>query len=239
MDEDKKEKESNKSGVFMFKLIVSIIVLLGIIFGVWYALNRKDAAADTVSGDNVPAVVAVVNGEEISRADFEKLLIQQKAALGEPQNDEQKQALQNQVLDVITSQVLVLQKAVESGMSITAEEINSQLSQIQARFSDEQTFKDELLKQGLTQEDLSDSIAKDLLIQKYIDSQVDLGSVSVSDEEAKDEYDLAATRQDNLPEFEVISEQIKTQLLQQKQQLLVSQLIEKLKNESDIETFLK
>jgi hypothetical protein len=238
MEENKEELEK-KSGVSVSKLVVFIIIILAIVFGAWYGFSKRDSLTDTVSDHNLATVVAVVNDEEILRTEFDRLLTQQKSVLGEPQDDEQQRLLQNQVIDILTSQTLILQKAKESGMSVTDDEVNAQLSQIQDRFADEQAFADELLKQGLTEESLAGSIERDLLIQKYIDSEVDLGSVTVSDEEIKAEYDLAATKQDNLPVLGEISGPIKAQLLQQKQQKLVSQLIDKLKDESSIETFLE
>lgn len=239
MDEIK--RVSNKGRVSMLKLVIIVIVLLAVGFGALYALNRKDTSSgiNTLLGDNAAAVIAVVNGEEIQRADFDKLLIEQKTISGEPQNEVEQQALQNQVLDILTSKALLLQYANESGISIKDEDIDSKFSQIRAQFPDEQAFADALSEQGFTQETLSDFLRNDLLIKNYVNSQVDLESVTVNDEEVKNAYDLAATKQDNLPELEVLSEPIRAQLMQQKQQLLVSQFIEKLKSESDIETFLE
>jgi hypothetical protein len=247
MDEDKTQeareeiKVSKKGGVSKIKLIIVVIVLLAIGIGAWYVFGKKDTSlyTDTALGGNAASVIAAVNGEEILRTDFDDLIIKQKAVLGEPQNDEQRQLLQNQVLDIITSQKLLLQKANEAGLSITDDEIDSQISQIRAQFPDEQTFMDELVKQNFTEENLRDSIRRDMIIQNYISSQVDLESVTVSDEEIKAEYDLAVTKQDNLPELEELSEPIKAQLIQQKQQQLVSQFIDKLRNESDIQIFLE
>jgi hypothetical protein len=225
---------TNKSGASIFKTIITIVVLLAVGFSVWYAINR----INTSSNDNISAVVAVVNGEEISRADFDELLIAQKAILGEPQNDTEEQALENQVIDILISKALLLQKANESGLSIADEEINSQISKIKTQFLDEQAFETALSEQGFTEESFRNFTKNDLFIQNYINSQIDLKSITISEKEIKAEYDLAVAKQDNLPELEVLSGPIKTQLTQQKQQQLISEFITKLKEESDIKIFL-
>lgn len=236
MDEIK--KIPNKGGVSMLKLAIIVIVLLLIAFGVWYAFGIYFNAGTSLES-NAAAVVAVVNGEEIPRADFDKLLIAQKAAFGEPRDDAEKQALQNLVLDILISKTVLLQKVKKSGLSITNEEINARLSQVKDQFSDEQVFEAALSEQGFTKESFRDFLKNDLLVQNYINSQIDFGSVAVSDEEIKNEYDLAAAKQDNLPELEELSGSIKAQLLQQKQQQLVSDFINKLKKKSDIKIFLE
>ena len=239
MDEEIKTPKSK--GGSTTKLIIIIIILLAIAFGGWYGIKKADAPTDTntvLNGDPTD-VIATVNGGEILRAEFDKLLNVQKAVIGEPQDDEQRLALQNQVLDIIISQTLLLQKANEAGLSITDDEVDAQITQVKAQFPDEDTFLAALTEQDFTQESLAQSIKKDLLIQGYITSQVDLESVEVSEEEIKADYDLAITKQDNLPDLETLSGPIKAQLLQQKQQQLVIGLIDKLKGESDIQTFLE
>jgi len=241
MEEIKEVPSPKKAGASMLKIVIIIIVLIAVCFGAWYVIkgNGSSSDVDTELDDNVAAVVAIVNDEEISRADFDNLLIAQKAILGEPQDDEQKLALQNQVLDILTSKAVLLQKVKESDLSITDEDLDSQISQIKAQFPDEQKFETALSEQGFTQESFKEFTKNDLLIQNYINSQVDLQSITVSDEEIKAEYDLAVTKQDNLPVLEELSGPIKQQLIQQKQQQLISGFITKLKNESDIEIFLK
>ena len=234
-------KTSEEKGKIINKLIIIVIILLIVVFGGWYGLNKVNAPVDTDTTINsdLASVIAVVNGAEILRTEFDKLLAVQKAVLGEPQDSEQEKVLQDQVLDIIISQTLLLQKANELGLSVADDKIDLQVSRAKAQFADEKAFTDALSEQGVTEQGFRDSINRDLLIQNYINSQVNLESVVVTDEEVKASYDLASTKQDNLPDLETLSESIKAQLTQQKQQQLVLQLIENLKNESNIEILLK
>ena len=121
-----KEVSKEKEGS-MLKIVIIVIVLIAVGFGAWYALGGKDTSSDEVS-DNAESAVAVVNEEEISRADFDKLLIEQKAILGEPQDDAGQQALQNQVIDILTSKAVLLQKVNELGLSVTDEEVDKTIN---------------------------------------------------------------------------------------------------------------
>jgi len=220
----------------MIKLIIGIIIIAGIAYGGWSAFGGSKTQSDNIDNiDNVASVVATVNGEEISGTEFLEFFTRQKTLLGESQAEVSEDTLKQQVLDLLISKKILLQKVEEAGVVLTDEDLDAQLAQIKSQFPDDQAFTDALSGQGFTQESFTDALREDLVIQKYIDSQVDVSSITVTEEEIQAEYDLAITKQDNLPGIDVLGDPIKAQILQQKQQQLVTQLIEKLKSESSIE----
>jgi parvulin-like peptidyl-prolyl isomerase len=225
-------KKINKSGSSAVKLIISLIIIVAIAFGAWYAFGgEKDQSKKNIAS----AVMATVNGEEISGTEFEEFFTKQKALIGDQQNSIDEDVLREQILDLLISKTLLLQKVGEAGVELTTEELDAQLTQIKSQFPDDQAFTNALSEQGFTQESFVDALREDLVIQKYIDSQIDVSAITVTDEEIQAEYDLAITKQDNLPGIDVLGDPIKAQLLQQKQQQLVTELIENLKSGSDIE----
>lgn len=230
-DENAQSKRpSGKGGSSMFKLGAGIVIIAIIVFGAWFLLGDKSSDVKT-SGD----VVVIINGEDIASATFEEFFDNQKALMGELQGDIEEGVLRQQILDLFISKTLLLQKVEEENIAVTNEEINSQLSQIKAQFPDEEAFATALSEQGFTPESFASSLSEDLAIQKYISSQVDVDSVTVTDEEIQAEYDLAITKQDNLPGIDVLGDPIKSQILQQKQQQLVTQFVENLRSKSNVE----
>lgn len=224
-------KKARKGGLSVSKLIIGIIIIGAIAFGAWYVF--KDGKSKT--NDNVANVVATVNNEKISGAEFEEFFAKQKALLGASQAGVEDSTLRGQVLDLLISKTLLLQKVKENGIVLTNEELGAQLAQVKSQFPDEEKFKEALSGQGFTEDSFTNALREDLVIQKYIDSQIDISSIKVTDEEIKAEYDLAITKQDNLPGIDVLGDPIKAQILQQKQQKLITEFIENLKKESNIE----
>lgn len=128
-------------------------------------------AAFTVNGcsgeEDESPVMAVVNGREIRRAEFDRFLA---LKMGELSVAETAGALRSQLLDEYIRRRLVLDEAAKAGISVSDEEI------------DQAAHDNPQIKSSAATAEAREQLIGDLLIQKYY-QQVLLRDVRVSPEE--------------------------------------------------------
>lgn len=146
------------------------------------------------AGDR-PAVIATVNGKEISRADFERFLA---LKLGELTSADTPDALRSQMLDEYIRRRLVLDEAARAGLSINDAEIDQTAQENPQARSTAATA-------GMREE-----LACDLLIEKYY-RQVLLRDVRVSPEEVQQHIEENQSRLTGHPAFYVREIRVQSQ----------------------------
>jgi len=226
----------------MKKVIIILLIILVIGGGLWYVLSgNKEGGLDLENG-----TAAIVNGEKIAQKDLQTQITQTKQMYpGQDLNLEQEKQLEAQILDQMIGSILLKQEANEQNIAVDQEEINSQMSQMIQNLGGEEAFNEQLQSAGLTEKQLRERMKEQVLVQKYIDSEIPQQELEVTDEEIKTYFNQIMAQQgegSELPPFEEMEEsqkeQLRSQLKQQKQSLGVQQLIEQLKQEAEITTSL-
>lgn len=189
-------------------------------------------------GDEASEAVATVNGEEITRSDYEANIaqVEDNATLqGQNVNDPTIQRqIEEQVLNQMIATVLLHQQAISEGMSITDEEVETRYQELVQQLGGEEALKTQLETADLTEEEFRERLGKDLLIQKYVDQQLAAGDTTVTDEEMRELYDQLAAQQE-LPPYEEVEEPLRQQLVQQKEQAVLSAHIAELRAAATVE----
>lgn len=188
--------------------------------------------------------VAIVNGQEIKNHEFETALEQSKALYSqqgidlESADQELVTQVHEQILNEIINQKLLLQDAEKKGYQASQETTKEKLDQITSQFPDEDQLNEALEQNKLTLEDLEEEISQQDIIEQYTASEV--GDVDVSEQEIRDFYDQYKQQasEEELPDFQDIEPIIKEQLTMQKKQEQVSEIVERLKSESEIKILL-
>lgn len=240
--------QQKKSGGSLWWLWL-IIILLVIGGGVAYAVTQPGTLGGLLQGQGTQqngdkeGAVATVNGNEITRSQFEARLTQNKQTLGSQQelSGQQLKQLKQQTLETLINEELVLQEAEASNLSVTDKEVQNAYTEVKNRFDSDQKFQQELQKNGLTEEDLQKNIRRQLLVQKYINENTNTQNIQVSDEEAQQAYDQAAQQageDQQIPPFEQVKSQIKSRIKQQKQGQEVNTMIQDLRENADIQKML-
>jgi parvulin-like peptidyl-prolyl isomerase len=154
------------------------------------------SAACGGSSESVPNdSVAVVDGNDIKRSDFDALLAQAKASYKAQKRDLPKAGtaeyttLKNQIVQFLVQRVQFEQKAKELGIEITDEQIDKRLAEIKKQYfeNDEKKFQDQLKTQNIT----LDHVRRDLraqMIQSELFTNV-TKDVTVTDKEVRAYYD--------------------------------------------------
>jgi parvulin-like peptidyl-prolyl isomerase len=161
------------------------------------------AAPPTVDPATFPAVVAVVNGAEITRDE----LVRAVAMLqGTPPPGQSRPALPKaayaQLLDQLIGAELMYQEAVKKGLAATDEEVQAEFDRAAKRYPDAQAFEKALAQDGLTRELLRAEIKETVTIRKLVEKEV-APTVGFDEAEVKAYYDANLQQFSHPDQFKV------------------------------------
>lgn len=200
---------------------------------------------------DVPEVVAEVNGEEISKADFVAFYepqFQQQAMAAQQGGQEMEEAeLKTQVADQLVDNRLLVQAAEDAGIEATDEDIDAVLEEVAQQNGMESA--DEVItaleEQGQAEEDIREDAATQHLLDTYIAQEADIAEPS--DEELKQQYEEMKTQaeeqqgatgggqeQAQIPPFEEVRDQISDQAVAEQENEVATQKVEELRESADI-----
>ncbi len=174
-----------------FRKIALLLTLSMLVITVFSGCVRKKTEEITA---------AVVNGEEITLADFEKMVdLQKKQYETQYQftEDTWKQEveegktyeafLKENVLENMITEMLLMQKADEEQIQITDEQIEEEFTKLRENFETDEAYNQFLELNGYTEESLKDMIRKDFTLNEYLTKVID--AENIDDEAAKAYYD--------------------------------------------------
>ena len=234
----------------MVPIVVGIVILaLGIIAAMWFFVGDDQAPVDgSIMQGDAPAleeegdpneVVALVGGEELTRAEFNRIrqqVLQQAQQQGMNLNDPETMAqVDAQATDTLVNTELIRQAAIAAGTTASEEAIDSRFAEIVAQVGGQEALEDSLAQLGLTEESLRADVEQELIIDSYLEANVDTDDIAVTDQEVDEFYDEAGGAEAGLPPLDEVRMQIEQQLLAQKQNELIGELIEVLRDGADIE----
>jgi hypothetical protein len=225
----------------MKKTIIAIAVVLILGFGFWYLSSLGDFSPQENGEDN--DVVAIVNGEEISRSDLNDFEMQTAAEMGldaSSLGEEEKEQVQSQAIEGLISRTLLYQEARNSEIEAPEDQIDEQVEETKSQFESDEEFEDALENEGITEEELRSRIGFNVILQSYIDRELDFSSVKIEESEVEEMYNQVVSEQgeEAVPPLEEVYEQVESMLTQQKQEEELEKHIENLKEEADIEILI-
>lgn len=224
----------------MMKRILTGILLLSIAVLVLGACSN-DSSKGNAEKQNKEDLVATVDGKGISKKEYKKELDAMKASYeqqGMPtdQMDEKmKEQLEKSVLDNMINAELLLQTAEKNKISVEDKEVDAELDKIKANFEDDKKFEEALKTNKMTEKQLKDQLKKQMTVNKYIDSKI--GKLEATPQEIQamyDQYKKQAESQKQKPEeLAKISPQLEQQVLAQKENEKVSELVAKIRKDNE------
>jgi len=235
------------------RIIIAAILLIAIGIGGYIYLSKdknsstgEDTAtstADIVLGtDRESGPVAQVNGAEVSRKEYEDSVVNiaenakaQGADITDPAVQEQ---IKEQALTTLINTKLLAQAATASGVSITDTEIQTEFDGIVAQFGSTEALQAQLASYNISEEALRSDLKEQLTIQAYLETAVDTSTITVTDEEITAFYDSLDNSQGTLPELETIRDQVEAEIRTQKEQVLIAELLDTLREQATIEKFV-
>jgi len=146
---------------------------------------------------------------------------------------------QQHPLDEMINNAVLLQQAQKAGVKAPEQEVESQLEAIKSQY-DEKQFKQILEANNLSEDGLKKEISDQLVINNYIQTEIEEDQLSISEDEIRDSYDQVINQQPEgeKPNFEEVKPQIKGMLRQEKMQEAKTELLKGLREDMEIEVLL-
>jgi len=163
---------------------------------------------------NSAPAVATVNGQTISRADYDKAV-----ASGDG----------GDILDRLITSKLVELDAKKHGVSVSPDEIDAKVKDAKTQIGSDADWKAALAQQHLTELQVRDTFRLRVMVEKLVHA-----SVQVADNELQQQYDQGKDTQYKDKTFDEVKEQIKADLTQQKQQSALQDYLTNLKGTAKI-----
>jgi peptidyl-prolyl cis-trans isomerase C len=162
-------------------ILIQIVLVLS---GPWAVLGAESQGAQ---GERV----AVVNGVEISRAEFNVAVKQAKHQLAGPEEKVSGTLLQKirkEAMENLIGRRLAYQESLRLGISIESILVDKEIERVRNRFSSDQQLEEALDKTGLSLTQLRLQFEQDLAIRQVLEEQV-IRNIKVADREIREFYD--------------------------------------------------
>ena len=157
---------------------------------------------DKASGDVPPDAIALVGDRAIPKSEYDRLLSQAEAtyeareqefpAAGTPEFAQLRNALVRSLVEQAQFEIA----AEELGITVTDEELDTRLEELKEQFfeGDDAQYQEELVKQGLTQEQVLKDLRTRMLSEKIFEE--------VTSEVTVEDPDIEAYYEENKTQFE-------------------------------------
>lgn len=199
--------------------------------------------------EDVPDVVAEVNGEEITKDEFEQVYtgqFQQASMMQEMTGEEvNEDELKQQIADGMVSERLLIQEAENRDISASEEDVDAMISEITEAngMESEEDFFAAMEESGMSEDDIRAELEKQVKVEGLIAEEA--GDVEPTDEELQEAYDeqIAAREEAQSegegeetepPAFEDVKPQIEEQLVREKEAEAAQGLSEDLREDADV-----
>lgn len=230
----RRQARRRKSGSSWAPLVIILLLLVAAGAAIW----ATGGLSFTGGG-----AVAEVNGETIERSEFEARLARQTSAYEDQGIDVQGQGLtdqvRQQVLTGLIDQTLLLQAALEAGVEVSDEEVDTALEQQIQAIGGEEEFQSRLEEFDLTRTEVRDDLRVQLIVEKYADQAS--GELTASSQEIQALYgqyvaqlEAAGTTTDSTPSLDELRPQLEQAVIQQKQQQVLQQLLAQARQDAEV-----
>lgn len=136
----------------------------------------------------LPGVIARVNGEDVKKEDFERMIHTIEARAGQPIPADRRDEILRGALDQLITYTLLSQESRSRGVKVDEAEIDAKMTQLKGQFPTQQAFDKALQDRGMTMDSLKKDARVDLSVTKLMDAEV-ATLPGPSDADAKAFYD--------------------------------------------------
>ena len=135
----------------------------------------------------LPAVLARVNGEAVNKVDFDRLIKNMEVSANQPVPAERRDEIFRKALDELVTYTVLSQETRARKVTVTDEEVESNIKQMRSKLPNEQAFKKALAARGMTLEKLKADTRIDISINKMMESEL-AGQPAPGEAEVRDFY---------------------------------------------------
>jgi peptidyl-prolyl cis-trans isomerase C len=136
----------------------------------------------------LPDVVARVNGEDVKKADLDRMIKTMEGRAGQPVPPDRRDEIYRGALDQLIVYTLLKQESKSKAVKIEDAEIDKKVQELRGQFPTQEAFEKALKDRGMTVDSLKSDARVDLSVNKVMDGVV-ANVPGPTDAEAKDFYD--------------------------------------------------
>jgi peptidyl-prolyl cis-trans isomerase C len=135
----------------------------------------------------IPNVLAHVNGEDVTKAEFDRAVQALEARAGGPIPPEQRDEVLRGVLDQLIGYKVLIQETRTRNVTVPETEVDARIGQIRGQFPSEAEFTQMLAQRKLTLEQVKSDARQDMAIAKLIEDEI-ASKAAVKPEQVTDFY---------------------------------------------------
>jgi peptidyl-prolyl cis-trans isomerase C len=132
-------------------------------------------------------VLARVNGETVTKSDFDRAVQAVEARAGGPIPPDQRDRVLRGVLDQLIGYKVLAQETKARNIAVPDAEIDARINQIRGQFPNEEAFTAMLAQRKLTLEQVKSDARQDMAISKMIEAEI-AAKIAVKPEQVTDFY---------------------------------------------------
>jgi peptidyl-prolyl cis-trans isomerase C len=136
----------------------------------------------------LPDVLARVNGQAVTKADFDRLVKNMEMSAGQPIPADRRDEILRKALDQLVTYTVLSQETRNRKVAVTDAEIDANLKQMQSQFPNEAEFKKALEARGMSLDRLKSDARVDMSITKMMDAEV-ASQAAPTDAQVREFYD--------------------------------------------------
>ena len=136
----------------------------------------------------LPDVLARVNGESVTKSDFEQFISQMEMNAGQPVPKEQRNEIYRKALDQLVTIKLLSQEVKSRGVKPDDKAVDDQMQKIRSQFSSDEEYRKALASRGVTPEKLRADMANESCINNMMNAEA-AGGAAVTDAEIREFYE--------------------------------------------------
>jgi len=123
----------------------------------------------------LPAVLARVNGEDVTKVDFDRLIKNMELRANQPVPAERRDEIFRQALDQLVTYAVLTQETRARKVAVTDDEVESNIKQMRSQFPTEQEFTKALAARGMSLDKLKSDTRIDISINKMMEAEAATG----------------------------------------------------------------
>ena len=136
----------------------------------------------------LPDVIARVNGEGVTKVEFDRLVNNMEQGAGQKIPAERRDEILRGAIDQLVTYAVLAQEVKARNIVVADAEIEGDLKQMQAQFPNEEEFKKALAGRGMTLERLRSDARVEMAINKMMEAEL-ANQPAVTDAQAREFYD--------------------------------------------------
>lgn len=239
MNDTTPETQPKTNNNKLLMILAALAVLAIVAVGIYFSMKSDGTIEQTGS------IVARVNGEEITQAEYDRSIAQISGVYAtqgaDPADPNVIASVKDQALTTLINRRLMADAAINSDVIVEDSEIEAEYQKVVTSLGSEEVLATALSENGMSEDNLRSEIRIDLLINKYLDTKLEINSITVTDEEIEAAYNTALNESGGtaeVPALADVRDLISGQLLNEKQQLAINTELERLRQEASIEILI-